>query len=87
MNRINDPLNETRKNGHTICKDCLECITCGTCTCGKSTFQFEHLEHAIHSMTNRSKLYNIIKKEIKARGHWKYKTRDPLNTKHYKGKY
>lgn len=73
--KMNDPLNETRKlpNGeeHTICKDCLECITCGTCKCGKSTFQFEHLEHAIQHMTVNSKLYKAIKKEVKTRGNWK----------------
>lgn len=67
----NDPLNYQTDNGHVVCKDCYECITCGTCKCNKSTFQFEHLEHAIKNMTKDSKLYKTIKEEIKKRGHWK----------------
>lgn len=71
MNRLNDPLNYKTKDGHVVCKDCGECITCGVCTCGKSTFQFEHLEHAIQHMTVNTKLYKAIKAELKKRGHWK----------------
>ena len=89
MNKLNDPLNETRKlpNGeyHVICKDCKNCITCGVCTCGKSTFQFEHLEHAIQGMTVNTRLYKAIKKELKKRGHWKNKPRGS-HEHFYKGK-
>jgi hypothetical protein len=41
------------------------------CKCGKSTFDMAHLEHAIKNMTVGTKLYKIIKEEIKQRGHWK----------------
>ena len=73
MNKLNDPLNYTNREGHTICKDCLECITCGVCNCYK--YDIAHLEHAIKNMTDRSKLYKVIKEEVKKRGHWKYKKR------------
>lgn len=63
--------NAPNDSGHTICRDCLECIDCGLCSCGKSTFSFKHMEHAIRSMTPRSRLFNVVKREMQRRGHWK----------------
>lgn len=59
------------RTGHTVCAICLECIDCGLCKCGKRGLDFKHIEHAIKEMGTQSKLYKIVKHEIKRRGHWK----------------
>lgn len=65
-------LNTQSANGHVVCQDCLECITCGLCRCGHSRrTDFEHIAHAIRTMKPNSKLFNIVKKEMKLRGRWK----------------
>lgn len=71
--------------------NCGECITCGVCRCGKNLIMLAHLEHAIKNMTPRSRLFKIIKTELKSRGHWKDKPRgfyvagkkNPSNFKNY----